>query len=468
MSTTRVEKDTLGEVQIPADAYWGAQTERAVRNFPVSGIRFPPDFIRALGMIKGACAAVNLVLGLLDERIAGAVIRASEEVAQGKFDGQFPVDIFQSGSGTSTNMNANEVIATRANEMLTGSRRTGSPVHPNDHVNMAQSSNDVIPAAIHLSAYLAAHGTLLPALNELRRAIGEKRRHYGSLVKTGRTHLMDAMPLTVAQELSGWESQVEYAGERIGSALPRLAELAIGGTAVGTGVNAPPGFGARVAQILAAGTKIEFREARNHFEAQASRDAVVELSGHLKTFATALIKIANDLRWMNSGPASGLAEIMIPPLQPGSSMMPGKVNPVIPEAARMAAAQVIGNDVVISLANSMGEFQLNVMLPVIAYNILQSVSLLAGVSRLLAEKVIGGMAADEEHIRGVLDRNLMVGTVLAPVTGYEKAAGVIEKAMKEGTTVKQAVVELGYLSRDEAERLLDPRSMTGSGEPPGR
>lgn len=463
MNEYRIEKDSLGEVKVPKDAYWGAQTQRAVENFPVSGIVFPAVFIRSLGLIKHACAGVNQELGLLEPRIADAIIRACDEIREGKFNNHFPLDIFQTGSGTSTNMNANEVIATRANEILTGAKHTRTPVHPNDHVNMGQSSNDVIPTAIHVSACLQTKELLLPAMKFLHTAIRDKEKKYGALVKTGRTHLMDAMPITLGQEMSGWSTQIEYSIGRIEGTMPRLGELAIGGTAVGTGINTQPGFGKRVAEKLAALTKIECREAKNHFEAQSAQDAVVELSGQLKTYAASLMKIANDLRWMNSGPMAGLGEIRLPPLQPGSSIMPGKVNPVIPEAARMVSAQVMGNDVVIALSNAMGDFQLNVMLPVIAHNIIQSVTILANVSRLLAEKTIEGFEVNDEHILELVHRNPIIATVLNPIIGYDKAAEVVKKALKEKKTVKQVALEMGYLSAEEAERILNPERMTRPG-----
>ncbi len=463
MDDFRIEKDSLGEVRVPQGAYWGAQTQRAIENFPVSGIVFPPAFIRSLALIKRACAEVNRDLRLLDRRIAAAIIRASDEIVNGRFTDQFPLDIFQTGSGTSTNMNANEVIAARANEILTGARHSIAPVHPNDHVNMGQSSNDVIPAAIHVAAMMETRGQLLPALKILRQAIVAKQLKYRAVIKTGRTHLMDATPLTLEQEMSGWAAQVDHAIARIQDTLPRLSELALGGTAVGTGINAPPGFGRRVAKRLSARTGIGFREAPNHFEAQAAQDAVVELSGQLRTYATALLKIANDLRLMNSGPFGGLAEIQLPALQPGSSIMPGKVNPVIPEAARMVAAQVIGNDATVALANALGDFQLNVMLPVMAHNLLQSIAILANVSRLLAEKAIAGFEVNEPHIRDSLLRNPIIATALNPVIGYDKSAEVVKKAVKEKKTVLQAVVELGYLAHKDAERLLDPLKMTVPG-----
>lgn len=463
MTDFRIEKDSLGEVNVPQDAYWGAQTQRAIENFSVSGIVFPPAFIRSLVLIKRACAEVNRDLRLLDRRLAAAIIRACDEIINGRFMDQFPLDIFQTGSGTSTNMNANEVIATRANEILTGVRHSGSPVHPHDHVNMGQSSNDVIPTALHVSAMVETHELLLPALKLLQKAISDKERKYRGVIKTGRTHLMDATPMTLAQEMSGWAAQVDNAIARIQETLPRLSELALGGTAVGTGINTPAGFGKRVAKRISTLTSLGFREATNHFEAQAAQDAVVELSGQLRTFATSLLKIANDLRLMNSGPQAGLAEIRLPSLQPGSSIMPGKINPVIPEAARMVSAQVMGNDAVVALANAMGDFQLNVMLPVMAHNILQSIGILANVSRLLAEKAIAGLEVNETHIRESLLRNPIIATALNPIIGYDKSAEVVKKALEEKKTVLQAVVELGYLSQKDAARVLDPQKMTGPG-----
>ena len=463
MNEYRIEKDSMGDVRVPKNAYWGAQTQRAIENFPVSGIVFPAVFIRSLGMIKHACASVNREDRLLEPRIADAIIGACHEVIEGRFDEEFPVDVFQSGSGTSTNMNANEVIATRANEILTGRKTSRSPVHPNDHVNMGQSSNDVIPTAIHVSARLQTGNLLLPALESLQTAIKNKQKQHRDAVKTGRTHLMDAMPLTLEQEMSGWATQIEHARRRIEGTFARLSELAIGGTAVGTGVNTTPGFGSRVAAKLSELTKTDFQEAVNHFEAQATQDALVELSGQLKTYATGLMKIANDLRWMNSGPVAGLGEIRIPSLQPGSSIMPGKTNPVIPEAARMVAAQVIGNDSVIALANSLGEFQLNVMLPVMAHNVLQSITILANVTRLLAERAIEGFVVNEDHLWALVPRNPVIGAVLNPIIGYDKAAEVVKKALEQKKPIQQVVVEMGYLSAEEAERILDPRRMTRPG-----
>jgi fumarate hydratase class II len=456
----RIERDSLGEVKVPAGAYWGAQTERAIANFPVSGIRFSPEFIRTLALVKYACTRVNRDLRLLDRRIADAILRASKEIMDGRLADQFPLDIFQTGSGTSTNMNANEVIAARANEILTGTIQIGTPVHPNDHVNLGQSSNDVIPTVIHVAAMVETRTRLLPTLGVLLTSLREKERASAGIVKTGRTHLMDATPLTLGQEISGWGAQVQLSIERITSGLPRLSHLALGGTAIGTGINTPKGFGKRAAKEISSITKITFRETPHHFAAQSSQDAVAELSGHLRTYAMSLMKIANDLRWMNSGPMAGLAEIRLPALQPGSSIMPGKVNPVIPEAARMVAAQVLGNDAVVAVANAMGEFQLNVMLPVIAHNVLQSIALLANVSTLLATSTIRGFEVDEAHIRDLLLRNPIIATALNPIIGYEKGAEVVKKALKERKPVKDVVVELGYLSRAEAERVLDPIAMT--------
>ena len=459
----RIERDSLGEVRVPADALWGAQTQRAVENFPISGIRFSRTFIRALGLIKYAAAKVNLELGLLDEERANAIMQAAQEVIDGKWDDHFPIDIFQTGSGTSTNMNANEVIANRANVLLGGELGAKSPVHPNDHVNKGQSSNDVIPSAIHIAAYLDVNETLLPGLRHLHETLVKKAEAWDHLVKTGRTHLMDAMPIRLGQEISGWARQVELGIARVEAALPRLAELALGGTAVGTGINTHPEFGARVAATIAELTGLPFREAENHFEAQAAQDAAVELSGQLKTVAASLMKIANDLRWMNSGPIAGLQEIRLPALQPGSSIMPGKVNPVISEAVRMVAAQVFGNDVAINFGGALGDFELNVMLPVIAHNLLQSINILGNAARVLADKAVAGFTVNEEHIAALVGRNPILGTALNPIIGYDKAAEVVKKALAEGRTVKEIVVEMGLLSEEEAARILDPRLMTEPG-----
>ncbi|MGE5807931.1 MAG: class II fumarate hydratase [Nitrospirota bacterium] len=457
MPDYRIEKDSLGEVRVPSDALYGAQTQRAVDNFPVSGIRFPRVFIRSLGLIKAFAAEVNTGLGLLDPVIAQAVHQASLEVADGKWDDHFPLDIFQTGSGTSTNMNANEVIASRATQRLGPSAK---PVHPNNDVNMGQSSNDVIPAAIHVSAYLEVSEVLLPALKHLHSALKKREGEFRDIVKTGRTHLMDAMPVRLGQEISGWAYQVEQAVARIQSTLPRLAKLAIGGTAVGTGVNAPKDFGKLVAQRLSGRTGLPFAETDNHFAAQATMDAAVELSGQLKTTASSFMKMANDLRWMNSGPIAGLGEISLPALQPGSSIMPGKVNPVMCEMMMMVAAQVTGNDAAVTIANQQGNFELNVMLPVVAHNLLQSITLLGNGARLLADKAIAGFIVNRDHISSLVDKNPILVTALNPVIGYDKAAQIAKKAYAEGRSLKDVAAEMTDLSKEELDRLLDPRKMT--------
>ena len=453
----RIEKDSLGEVRVPADALYAAQTQRAIDNFPISDLRFPQSFIRALGLIKGAAAAANEKLGLLDSAMSAAIQSASAEVAQSLYDAHFPLDIFQTGSGTSTNMNANEVIANLATKKL------GAKVHPNDHVNMSQSSNDVIPTAIHVSAYLAVVEELLPALAYLSDTLESKAAEVDHVVTTGRTHLMDAMPVRLSQELGGWRSQIRHGIERVQSSLPRLAELAQGGTAVGTGINAHPAFGTGIAAELAATTGQPFVTSTNYFESLSTQDAAVELSGQLKVVATSLMKIANDLRWMNSGPIAGFGEISLPALQPGSSIMPGKINPVIPEAVAMVAAQVTGNDLVITVAGQSGNFQLNVMLPVAAYNLLQSISLLAGASRLLADKAIAGFTVNEEKISGLVGRNPILVTALNPVIGYEMGAKIAKRAYAEGRTLREVALEMTELTSDELDRLLDPRQLTEGG-----
>jgi len=453
----RIEKDSMGEVRVPADALYKAQTQRAVDNFPISGIRFPRTFIRALGMVKAAAAAVNHDLGLMDAAMSDAIQAASSEVADGKHDAQFPIDIFQTGSGTSTNMNANEVIATVASEKL------GSAVHPNDHVNMGQSSNDVIPTAIHVSAYLESAETLLPGLEHLQRTLETKADSLDHVVKTGRTHLMDALPIRMSQELGGWANQVEQGTQRVRSALSRISPLALGGTAIGTGVNAHPEFGSRVAKRLSQQTGLPFITSRNYFVSLSSQDAIVELSGQLKTVAVSMMKIANDLRWMNSGPNAGLADIALPSLQPGSSIMPGKVNPVIPEATTMVCAQVIGNDATITIAGQSGNFQLNVMLPVIAHNILESARLLGNVARVLADKAVADFTANEERAADLVEKNPILVTALNPVIGYELGAAVAKRAYKEGRRLKDVALEDTDLSAEELERLLDPKAMTEGG-----
>jgi fumarate hydratase class II len=462
MQDWRVERDSLGEVRVPAHALYGAQTQRAVENFPVSGLRFPPVFFRALGLIKQAAAEVNLELGLLDADKADAIRRAAEEVAAGTWDEEFPIDIFQTGSGTSTNMNANEVIANRAAQLLggePGSRR----VHPNDDVNMGQSSNDVIPTAIHVAAYIQVQAVLLPGLRLLHRTLQERAQTLDDVVKTGRTHLMDAMPIRLGQELGGWAYQVQQGIDRIEASLPRLARLAIGGTAVGTGLNAHPAFAGRLAARLASTTGLPFVESDNHFAAQSALDTVVELSGQLRTLASALMKIANDLRWMNSGPIAGLGELSLPALQPGSSIMPGKINPVMCEAVMMVCAQVMGNDLAVTIGNESGNFQLNSMMPLIAHNILQSITILGNVARLFADKAIAGFTVNQEHIGELIEMNPILVTALNPVVGYDKAAEIARRAYAEGRRVKEVAAEMTGLSAQELDRLLDPRRMTEGG-----
>ncbi len=453
----RIERDSMGEVRVPATARYGAQTQRAVENFPISGLRFPRRFIEALALVKWAAATVNQELGLLAPDLAEAIAQSALEVAAGQHDGHFPLDIFQTGSGTSTNMNANEVIASLASERL------GVRVHPNDHVNMGQSSNDAIPTAIHVSACLSTTHDLLPALRHLHQAIQAKAARVAHVVKTGRTHLMDAMPITLAQELTGWAWQIAHGIERIESALPRLTKLAQGGTAVGTGINAHPEFAACFAARLATQTGLPFRPNDSFFESLSAQDGIVELSGQVKTVAVSLMKIANDLRWMNSGPQAGLAEIRLQDLQPGSSIMPGKVNPVIPEAMAMVCAQVIGNDTTITIAGQSGNFQLNVMLPVIAYNMLQSLTIMANAARLLADKAIANFTVNEERLSAQVGRNPILITALNPVIGYELGAKIAKRAYAEDRTVKEVALEMTSLSAEELDRLLDPRALTEGG-----
>jgi len=456
-ATTRVERDSLGSLDVPADALWGAQTQRAIQNFPPSGLRMPRAFIRALALIKHAAAGANAEHGDLPQPVAKAIQQASLEVATGRYDDQFPVDVFQTGSGTSSNMNANEVIASLATRIL------GAAVHPNDQVNMSQSSNDVVPTAIHVSAALVLEEHLLPALHKLREVLAARCAEFADVVKTGRTHLMDAMPITLAQELSAWVSQIAAAESRLSSVTPRLYALAQGGTAVGTGINARPQFGALFARHLANSTKIAFRPSGNYFEALSSQDTAVELSGQLKVLSVSLMKIANDLRWMNSGPLAGLAEIALPALQPGSSIMPGKVNPVVAESVTMIAAQVIGNDATITLAGQSGNFQLNVMLPVIAYDLLQSLELLGIACRNLADNAIKGFTVNRDRMNDALARNPILVTALNPLIGYEKGAAIAKKAYREGRPILDVAAEMTDLSIDELRRLLDPKSLTEGG-----
>jgi fumarate hydratase class II len=443
----RIEHDSMGEVQVPARALWRAQTQRAVQNFPLSGTTIDSALIWALASIKGAAATVNAELGVIDAEMATAIHDAAGEVARGNHDDQFPIDVFQTGSGTSSNMNANEVIATLAQRSL------GRDVHPNDHVNASQSSNDVFPSAIHLAATRAVVADLIPALRVLGTSLQRKADEFAEVVKSGRTHLMDATPVTVGQEFSGYATQVQLGIERLESALPRLAELPLGGTAVGTGINMPAGFAARVIELLVAGTDgLPLTEARNHFEAQGSRDALVETSGQLRTIAVGLFKMANDLRWMSSGPRAGLAEIHLPDLQPGSSIMPGKVNPVLAEAMCQIVAQVVGNDAALAFAGSQGNFELNVMLPVMARNILESIRLLAAISRVFAERCVDGITVDAERCRAYAESSPSIVTPLNRYIGYENAAKAAKKALADNITIRQAVIDLGFV---DGERLTE-------------
>lgn len=453
---TRIEHDSMGELQVPADALWGAQTQRAVQNFPISGRPMPRGFIRALGLVKGAAAQVNADLGLLPKGIARAVQAAAQDVASGTHDAQFPIDIYQTGSGTSSNMNANEVIATLAS-------RGGKPVHPNDHVNLGQSSNDVIPTAIRVAAQLAVVEDLLPAIKHLRRTIDARGKALGKVVKTGRTHLMDAMPLTFGQEFSAWSAQLASAQARIEDTVKRVRRLPLGGTAIGTGINADPRFGARVAKVLSTLTGTRFESAANKFEGLASQDDAVELSGQLSALAVALTKIANDLRWMNSGPLAGLGEVELPALQPGSSIMPGKVNPVIPEATVMVCAQVMGYHTAVTVAGQTGNFQLNVTLPLIAANLLDGMQLLANVSRLLADDCIAGLQVRQERVREALDRNPILVTALNPVIGYEKGAAIAKQAYKQNRPVLDVAREVTGLPEKTLKPLLDPAVLAKGG-----
>jgi fumarate hydratase class II len=456
MSDYRIERDSMGELKVPAKALYGAQTQRAVDNFPISGLAMPREFIRALGLIKSAAAQANADLGHLPKTKAKAIRKAAERVAAGEFDAHFPIDVFQTGSGTSSNMNANEVIAHVA-------AIAGAKVHPNDDVNNGQSSNDVIPTAIQLSAALGVGERLLPALEHLRKTLERRARELRNVAKTGRTHLMDAMPVTFGQELGGWAAQIRSDIERISDALKRLRRLPQGGTAVGTGINADAKLGPAIAKELTRMTGVKFESAGNYFEGISAQDAAVEMSGQLKTLACSLMKIANDLRWMNSGPLAGLGEIELPALQPGSSIMPGKVNPVIPEAVTMVCAQVIGNDATITIAGQSGNFQLNVMLPLIALNLLQSIGILSSSVRLLADKAIAGFKVRTDHIREALDRNPILVTALNPVIGYEKGAATAKQAYKEGRPILDVALETTGLSRKELLRLLDAQALTKGG-----
>jgi fumarate hydratase class II len=458
MSDYRIERDSMGEVQVPREALWRAQTQRAVENFPISGTPIEPRLVHAIGEVKAAAATVNGELGILDEERVTAIVDAARSVAAGEHDDAFPIDVFQTGSGTSSNMNANEVIASLA-------ARAGVEVHPNDHVNASQSSNDTFPTAIHVAAALAVTEDLLPALAVLEASLGAKAEEFAGLVKSGRTHLMDATPVMLGQEFGGYAATVRYAGERLRAVLPRVREVPLGGTAVGTGINTPPGFAARVIEVLSERTGQEFTEARDHFEAQGTRDSLVELSGVLRTIAVGLTKICNDLRWMSSGPTTGLAEIHLPDLQPGSSIMPGKVNPVLPEATLMVCAQVIGNDAAVTVAGASGSFELNVAMPVIARNLLESARLLSTSTVLLAHRCVDGITAEAERMRAYAESSPSVVTPLNKYVGYEAAAKIAKQALADGATIRETVVRLGYLERGELteeqlDEALDVESMT--------
>ena len=459
MSDVRIEHDSMGDVEVPAAAKWRAQTQRAVENFPISGQRIERAHIEALARIKAAAATVNARLGVLEADLAAAVVAAAEQVADGRWDGEFPVDVFQTGSGTSSNMNANEVIATLATELL------GRPVHPNDHVNASQSSNDVFPSSVHIAATSAIVRQLVPALEHLAAAFERKADEWVTVVKAGRTHLMDATPVTLGQEFGGYAAQVRYGIERLQSTLPRVAELPLGGTAVGTGINTPAGFSAAVIREVAAATGLPLTEARNHFEAQGARDALVECSGQLRTIAVGLYKVSNDLRWMGSGPRAGLGEIALPDLQPGSSIMPGKVNPVLPEALCMVCAQVIGNDAAIAFGGAAGSFELNVMLPMIGRNLLESIRLLSTISGLLADRCIDDIVADVDRCRELAESSPSIVTPLNRYLGYENAATVAKRALRERRTIRDVVMAEGYVERgdltvEQLDEALDVLSMT--------
>ena len=459
----RIESDSMGQMRVPEKAYWGAETQRAVENFPISGLRFPRRFLRALGMLKKVSAAANRELALLPQDLAEAISRAAQEVMEGKLDDQFVLDIFQTGSGTSTNMNANEVIANRANEILGGKIGDKRPVHPNDHVNLGQSSNDIIPSSIHIAALEGIQRDLLPAFRSLQSVLEEKAREFDRVVKIGRTHLQDATPIRLGQEFGGYASMVKHGMRRLESVGRGLAELAIGGTAVGTGINTHPKFAGLVVGWINEMTGLPFREAENHFEAQGAKDAVVEASSALKTIAVSLMKIANDIRWLGSGPRCGIGEIMLPEVQPGSSIMPGKVNPVIPEALCQVAAQVIGNDAAIAIGSMSGNFELNVMMPVMAHNLLQSISLLANGSLLFAQKCVRGLRANEERCREMIEKSLAMATALSPHIGHDAAAKIAREAYESGKTIREVALEKKVLPAEKLEKILDPWRMTEPG-----
>jgi len=455
----RVERDSMGVVEVPRDALFGAQTQRALDNFPISDLRKPRRFVQALGAIKLEAANANHELGLLYESLRDDIVQAAEEVMEGDLDNQFVLDVFQTGSGTSTNMNANEVISNRAIQIRGGELGSREPVHPNDHVNMGQSSNDVIPTAIHLSALISLQQDLLPALKKLQRALEEKAHEFDDVIKTGRTHLQDATPIRLGQEFEGYAGQIERGVGRVHKAMDELAEVALGGTAVGTGVNTHPKFASRVSERLSARFGVEVRETENHFQAQSAMDGTVFASGALKTVAVSLMKVANDIRWLGSGPRAGIGEIALPEVQPGSSIMPGKVNPVIAESAAMVAAQVMGNDATITIAGQSGNFELNVMLPLIAYNLLQSIELLANAAENLADQCVVGIHATERGPQ-LVEKGLMLATALAPEIGYDRAAEISKEAYKTGRTIREVAREKTDLSEEELDKLLDARKMT--------
>jgi len=459
----RIEKDSLGTREVSEDVYYGIQTLRAVENFPVSGLRFPRSFIRALALIKRSAAQVNMKLGSLDKKLGGAIVEAAAEVMEGTLDDHFPVDIFQTGSGTSTNMNANEVISNRAIEILGGEKGSKTPVHPNDHVNMGQSSNDVIPTALHVAALESLARDVVPALEKLKKSLDRKAREFDDIVKIGRTHLQDAVPVRLGQEFGGYASQIAHGIQRLKNCQPHLAELALGGTAVGTGLNADPNFIDAVIKAIAQETKLPFVGAPSRFEALAARDAAVETSGALKTVAVSLMKIANDLRWLSSGPRCGIGEIELPSLQPGSSIMPGKVNPVIPEMVCMVSAQVIGADAAITAGGQAGNFELNVMIPVIAYNLLMAMTIVTQASTLLAERCVDGVKANREVCEGYVEKSLAMCTALAPHIGYDKAADIAKESYKTGKTVRELALEQKVLSKKDLDRVMDARRMTEPG-----
>lgn len=465
MQKMRIESDSMGEMQVPEAAYYGAQTQRAVLNFPVSDRRFPRPFIRAIGLVKQSAAETNQQMGYLDAALADSIVKAAQEVIDGKLDDQFVVDIYQTGSGTSTNMNTNEVISNRANEMLGQPRGTKKPVHPNDHVNMGQSSNDVIPTAIHVAARESMERQLVPALTQLRDSMAAKAKAFDGIVKIGRTHLQDATPVRLGQEFAGYASMLEHGIKRVQAGSEELAELALGGTAVGTGLNCPPGFPAEVIRRVSEKTGVAFREADDHFEAQGARDAMVFASGALKTVAVSLIKISNDIRWLGSGPRCGFGELRLPAVQPGSSIMPGKVNPVIAESVLQVCAQVIGNDAAITLGGQSGVFELNVMKPVMASNLLESILLLANASKMFAEFCIDGIEADEERCQSFVEQSLAMCTALSPILGYDKAAAIAKDAYKTGRTVREVALEVSGLTAEELTKVLDPDGQTRPGVP---